>query len=104
MSLQMNFGMSSQACNAAMTAEYTKSNFQSEIESIKKMYERKAKDFYEDNRNIVYGGIFAGGLYNTIHTQELKLIMPILPIANQISVDVKPNQVYNYLIEWKWNL
>lgn len=99
----MNFNMPSAACNSAITAEYTKSNVEKEITYITNMYKKKADEWYNDNRTLVYSGVFVGGLYNTVKTQELKVVFPILPIANQVSVDVKPNDIYSYNIEWKVN-
>lgn len=103
MSLQMNFNLPFAACNTAMMAEYSHSQFESEINSIKNYYDKKANKWSEENRAIVYSGIFVGTIYNTVKTQEMKLAMPIQPLANQLSLDIKPNQDVNCLIEWKWS-
>lgn len=103
MSLQMNFNLPYAACNAAMTAEYSHSQFESEINDIKKRYEKKANEWSDENKTIVYSGIFVGTVYNTVKTQEMKLVGPIQPLASQISLDIKPNNDYSYLVEWKWN-
>lgn len=103
MSLQMNFNLPFAACNAAMTAEYTHSQFESEFNDIKKIYEKKANQWSDENRSIVYSGIFVGTIYNTVKTQEMKLAFPIQPLANQLSLDIKPNQDVNCFLEWKWS-
>ena len=103
MTLQNSAGVQSASCNSIVKAEYTNSNLQKEVNTITKIYEHKTNDFVNDNKTIVYTGVAAGGVYNTIHNQELKLAMPILPIANDISVDIKPNQIYTGNINWRFN-
>ena len=103
MTLQNSAGVQSASCNAVVYAEYKNSNLEKEITTITGIYQRKGNQFVNDNKTIVYTGVAAGGVYNTIHNQELKLAMPILPIANDISVDIKPNQIYTGNINWRFN-
>jgi hypothetical protein len=101
--MQNNMGIQSPSCNSIMQAEYKNSNLQKEVDTITGIYQHKTNEFVNDNKTIVYSGVLAGGIYNTIHNQELKLSMPLKPLANDFSVDIKPNNVYTGNIGWKFS-
>lgn len=89
------------ACNSAITAAYTNTNTEKEINTVTGIYKRKGNDIYNDNKTLINSGVLASGIYDTIHKQELKVAFPLLPLANNVIVDVKPNQVYSYYLDWK---
>lgn len=91
------------ACNAAINATYTKTSMEKEINVVTDIYKKKGTDIYNNNKTLIDGGVLVGGIYDTIHKQELKIAFPVTPIVNNVSVDVKPNQVYTYNLEWKWS-
>lgn len=97
-----NSSMPTTACDKALIAYYTNTQMQKDINVLTKQYEDISKTFINDNKTLTYPGILLGSVYNSLQQKDFRL-STLLLYGTNINLDIRPNNIYNYILDWKFN-
>ena len=94
-----SFGNGSAACQSALNASSTKTEFSKNIDEGQKIAE---KEFYKiipkDDLVLASGPVY---VYNVYKTKEIKFQTNLNPIFDEVAMDLTENQK-TYRLLWKW--
>ncbi len=94
--------MNGSACDSIIKGLYTNSSVQKEYNASKDFTEGRVKYYINENRTIVYSGIALASGYDMYQKKEIKLLTPLKPLCDSLSIDLRPNSDDSFSANWKW--
>lgn len=93
------YNLNQDACNKALSASYSNSTMESEINTVQNIEQRH---FFEIiDKKYVYSAATLGTIINDYQTKEIRISTPLKPFFDNISIDLKNgSETYNLTCKW----